>query len=89
MGYVPQAMSRKRGRDSDLLEPLQSDSDRENLPSSLEFHEILDPEVSPPPLHAHHLPLKRRSTYLLGFDTRIMHHQPCTRKNSLGIYRRS
>ena len=38
-------MKKKRGRDSDLMEPLQSEEDREKLPATLEFFEITDPEV--------------------------------------------
>ena len=41
-----QAFNKKRTRDSDLLEPLRPDVE-EPVPLSLDFHDILDPEVSP------------------------------------------
>ena len=37
-------MVKKRNRDSDLLNPLEEG--QEDLPESLDFHPILDPEVS-------------------------------------------
>ena len=41
---VTKSFTKKRTRDSDLLEPLRPEAE-EPLPQSLEFHEILDPEV--------------------------------------------
>ena len=42
--WVRKAFTKKRTRDADLLEPLRPEAE-EPLPKSLEFHEILDPEV--------------------------------------------
>lgn len=36
---------KKRGRDSDLLEPLRTNQGDDDIPRSLEFNEVLDPEV--------------------------------------------
>ncbi|ORX37955.1 hypothetical protein BD324DRAFT_410162 [Kockovaella imperatae] len=68
-----QPMKKKRGRDSDLLEPLQSEEDRAKLPKTLEFHEIIDPEkLIPVSITVNRAPLKTAWAYTvalrLGFD---------------------
>ena len=45
-----QSYNKKRTRDSDLMQPLQED--RDEVPESLEFHPITDPEVCFPVLYA-------------------------------------
>ncbi|KAK4683959.1 hypothetical protein P7C73_g6245, partial [Tremellales sp. Uapishka_1] len=66
-----EAFTKKRGRDSDLLQPLSGPSSE--LPQSLEFHEILDPEkLLPISCTTNRAPLKTAFAYAvslkLGFD---------------------
>ncbi|RSH93530.1 hypothetical protein EHS25_007888 [Saitozyma podzolica] len=68
-----QAYSKKRTRDSDLLEPLKNKDADENLPQSLEFKEILDPEaLIPLTVTVNRAPVKTAWAYVvarrMGFD---------------------
>ncbi|WVW86680.1 hypothetical protein I302_108734 [Kwoniella bestiolae CBS 10118] len=69
-----EAVNKKRGRDSDLLEPLgKKRKDEENLPGDLDFHPILDVEqLLPLTLTTNRAPVSTAWAYTLsrrmGFD---------------------
>jgi hypothetical protein len=86
-----QSYNKKRGRDSDLLQPLPTGID-DSIPASLELKEVLDPEVSQ---YQQRLAISfgessRTGPYselIIGTDTHYAHGQPSPSQNSVGIYR--
>ena len=76
---MEQSYNKKRGRDSDLLQPLPTGID-DAIPASLELKEVLDPEVSHPKKTI-------RVVLMTGPDPHHSHRQSRTRQDSLGVHR--